>query len=276
MEPSLGGILSKRTPHSEQPKPASQEQPRPAVPEQSKSSQTQKADFEDIAVIDARQRATTMQKLQEAAKKDLPAEEAVNKLNNAMSGASAATKKVEEELQDMEKFSEADIELAEQLLFNGFAQKDIEIGKSTKASFYTTNAAETELINELVFEFTKKHESQDGRIDAPQRAVDLLHQMYLLAISFRGFNGKDVSEARTRSLDLIKNACKTLNELELAGDLEKFGKLREEVKGAIKLRASEMKSKLAVATVDALSDKRFKFERTMFNIINKGDVFPKF
>ena len=269
MSPLPDGILSKRTPHSDQ-------QPKPAAPEQPKPAPDQRLDFEDISAIDARQKAETMRKMQDAAKKELPAEAAIDKLNKAMSGSSEATKEVERELQDMEKFSEADIELAEQLLFNGFAQKEVEIGKSTKAMFFTTNAAETEIINELVFEFTKKHETKDGRIDAPQRAVDLLHQVYLLAMSFKGFNGKDISEARTRSLDLIKSACKALNELELAGDLEKYGKLREEVKSAIKMRAAEMKNKLSVAAMDALSDKRFKFERTMFNIINKGDVFPKF
>lgn len=241
---------------------------------QVKAPASVKQDFSNIFEEDARLKQETMSRIQDAAKKSLPKEDMVSNLNNALSGKDRESEKIEKELGEMEKFTEQDISLAEQLLFNGFAQKDFKLTEKTLVSVTSMTAVEVDLVNEMMYEFGKKYETQDGRFDVSQKTIDHMNNLYLLAVSFRGFNGKDISDVRTRSLDLLKNAFKQLNNFEIEGDLEKIKKLREDIKSAVRARALEIK-RLPTPVIDSVSQKRVEFDRTMYDIINRGDVIPK-
>ena len=65
-------------------------------------------------------------------------------------------KKIEKELEDLNKFSEEDLRLAEELLFNGFTKKDFQLNDKYSATLYSTNALEMSVVNELMYEFYKK------------------------------------------------------------------------------------------------------------------------
>lgn len=258
-----GGIMKKATF-----RPA-QDQPQPQPATQSKQ------DFSNIFEEDAKLKQETMSRIQEAAKKSLPKEDMVNNLNNALSGKDKESEKIEKELGEMEKFTEEDISLAEQLLFNGYAQKDLKLTDKVVITVTSMTAVEVDLVNEMMYEFGKKFETSDGRFDVSQKTIDHMNTLYLLSVSFRGFNGKDLSETRTRSLDLLKNAFKQLNSLEIEGDLEKIKKLRTDIKDAVRARALEIK-RMPTPVIDAISRKRSEFESMMYSIINRGDVIPKF
>ena len=231
--------------------------------------------FSNIFEEDAKMKAQTANNVQEALKKSQPKEDEVAKLNNAMSGKGDEAEKVEKEIGELEKFTEEDLELAEQLLFNGYCEKTFKLTPKSSITVASISAAEIDIINEMMFEFGKNYETEDGRLDVSQKTIDFINSLYLLAVAFKGFNGKELSETSTRSLSILKNAFKNLSELEIQGDLKKYKEYREEVKKAIKNRSIEIK-RLSTPVVDAISQKRYLFERTLFQIVNKGDVIPKF
>jgi hypothetical protein len=233
-----------------------------------------KQEFSDIFQQDARLKQNTAQAIKKAQEKERPTEEAVTKLNDALSGKNSESAKIEKELEDLNKFSEEDLKLAEELLFNGHAKKDFRLNDRYSATIYSTNALEIAIVNELMFEFTRKYEKPDGRVDVSQKTMDHMHQLYLLAVSFKGYNDKDISTERVRSLDVIKSACKKLSEFEVDGDLASYAKLMEEIKNAVKARAAEIK-RLSAAVIDSISYKRYDFERMMYDIVTRGDILPK-
>jgi len=233
-----------------------------------------KQDFADIFEQDAQLKQNTAAAMKKVQEKEKPVDEAVTKLNDALSGKNEENAKIEKELEDLNKFSEEDLRLAEDLLFNGYAKKDFKLSDKYSATIYSTNALEMSVVNELMYEFTKKYEKPNGTIDVSNKTMDHIHQLYLLAISFKGYNDKDISPERSRSLDLIKSGCKKLSELEITGDMENHSKLMEEVKKVVKSRAAEIK-KLPASVIDSISYKRYDFEKMMYDIITRGDVLPK-
>lgn len=234
----------------------------------------QKQDFADIITQDTQLKQNTAAALKKAQEATKPTEDAVSKLNDALSGKNSENAKIEKELEDFNKFSEEDIALAEELLFNGFAKKDFKLSEKYSATIYTSSASDISIVNELMFEFTKKYEKPDGRVDISQKALDHMQQLYLLAISFKGYNDKEFSTEKIRSLDLIKNAMKKLSEFEISGELDNYAKLMEEIKKAVRSRAAEIK-KLPASVIDSISFKRYELERTMYDIVTRGDILPK-
>jgi len=249
-----GGILNKGKPLDEKPK--------------------QKTNMDSVFEIGSKEREKTIERMKDAVKKERPEEQQVKKLNQQLSGQVSESSKIEKELQDMEQYTEEDLRLAEELLFNGFAQKDIRLTEKTTATVYSINANEMQLINEMMFEFTKQYELADGKLDVSQRTMDLMNQLYVLSLSFKGYNGNDIVPVKAGSLDLIKSAFKRMAETEIAGQIEIFDKLREEIKIVVKKRAAEIK-KLPASIIDVLSSKRYEFENTMYAIVNRGDILPK-
>ena len=233
-----------------------------------------KADFSDIFMQDAALKQQHISNIKKAAEKERPQEDQIKNLNSALAGENEAAKQVEKELEELAKFSKEDLELAEQLLFDGVAKKLYKLSEKYSATLFSTNASEISVINELMYEFTKKYESADGRLDVSQKTMDHMHQLYLLAISFKGYNDKDISNERIRTLELLKAGFKKLAEFEISGDLDNYKKVCEEIKKIIRARAAEIK-KLPAAVIDALSNKRYEFERMMYDIVTRGDVLPK-
>jgi hypothetical protein len=248
-------------------KPKQQETVGRAYPEK-------KEDFADIFMQDAQLKQQTMASVKRAQEKERPMDEAVTKLNDALSGKNEESKKIEKELEDLSRYTDEEIKMAEELLFNGYTKHNYKLSKTVDATIYSTNAVEISIVNELMYEFTKKYQKSDGSVDVSQKELDHIHQLYLLAISFKGYNDKEIAEERIRSLELIKNACKKLSEFEIGGDLENYRKLMEEIKKSVKGRAAEIK-KLPASVIDSISLKRYSFETLMYEIISKGDVLPK-
>ena len=261
--PRTGGILTAAT-------------PKPAVPQQP-SKPVEKIDFEEPAAIAAKQRAEYAKNMQESAKKGLGKEEQVAKLNEALQGASGGSEgdKLEKELQEAIKYSPEDLEMAEQLLFTGRAVKNCQLTEKMAATMSTLSTLEVDIVNEMLYEFTKSKEDDKGRLDVSQRTLDLTHQFMLIAFSFKGYNDEDFISNKAFSLDIIKNAIRKLAELELSGSLESYNKLRSEIKSAVSKRVTELKVKFPATVIDILSAKRFELERLMHDVLSRGNILPK-
>jgi len=271
MEPKKGGILNQGDTMKNAGGQPTERTIIPAKPDV-KERPDQKENMDNLFSIAGQQREETRNKMKSAVNKSRPDEEAVSKLNNQLSGGKGG--EIEKELEDMEKFSEEDIRLAEELLFNGFCVKTDKITSKISATFYSMNADEMEMIQYLMFEFTKKYETKTGMLDVSQKTVDAMNQLYILSVSFKGYNDVDIAPSKTVSLDILKSAFKKLSDLEIEGDLENHKNLTEEIKKVMKIRASYIK-KLPATVVDILSAKRFAFEQVLYKILEKGDLYPK-
>jgi len=234
-----------------------------------------KLDFEDVHVQDKLKKARLQKKMDEAAKTNSPEMDGVERLNKSLSGQNDPNN-VQEELED--DITEEDMALAEELLFKGYAQfdKKIPVGKDNFATLCSTTAEESQLINELTFDYIKEHESEDGKSsDLPENNVNLMIQFFNIALAFKGYNGGDICEKKIYQIDLIKSAIKKLRSLEDSGNIKGYEEMRGQIKNSIKGRASKIRT-IPIAVIDFLSNQKFQFDRKMYEIMNRDNIVPKF
>lgn len=244
---------------------------------EAKESPQKKVDFKSVFDQDVHNKKERQRRSDEISKKSSPKFDAVNKVNKQLSGGDSDD--MSKELNDMDDISEEDLKLAEELIFKGYVEYEEEIEfikeKKHKACLCSITAEEIDIVNEMVFELVKGKENDEGQIDMPQNSVSLKNQFYTLALSFKGFNQADYVKERNYSLSLIKSVIIKLPDFEIEGNIEKYNKIREEVKKAIKIRASKLRN-LPTPVVDFLSNKKYQFEKKMYEIMNKKDIVPKF
>lgn len=233
----------------------------------------QKQDFISPAEQDEimkQYRATKLKSLDSS--KEKVSEDAIGQLNSALSGKNEEAKKNEEEMKEMDRYSEEDLELASQLLFTGSARKNVKILKTT-ATIFSVSSMEMAIINDIMYEMVKGLETKEGGVDASQKDIDMNHALLLLAISFKGYNDKEICES-TKSLEMIKSACKKLVDIEVSGEIDRYKAMMSEIKKAVKARAMFIKN-MPATIVDVISRKRYEFESEMYDILSRGNIIPK-
>lgn len=192
-------------------------------------------------------------------------------VNNAGPG-----KNVQADLDDMEKFTEEDINLAEQMIFRGYAEFDASMPrfKKNKFTICSTSAEEIAIIDEIVFDYVKKSENEDGTVNLPQNNVQGLKNALFIAISYRGMNKEEIIDDSSCHLNNIKKAVIRVTELENEGDLEASEKLKGSLKKKLLKRSSRVR-RLATPIIDFLSDKKYEFDSKMLAIMSSQGLLPK-
>ena len=193
-------------------------------------------------------------------------------VNNAGPG-----KNVQADLDEMESFSEEDIDLAEQMVFRGYAEFDASMPRFPKRKFTicSTSAEEIAIVDEIVFNYVKSFESEDGAVDLPQNNVKALKNALFIAISYRGMDQEELmGEDALCHLNKIKQAIIKVTDLEDAGEVEKALKLRDSLKKKLLKRASRVR-RMATPLIDFLSDKKFEFDSKMLAIMSTPGMLPK-
>jgi len=194
-----------------------------------------------------------------------------NAVNNAGSG-----KNVQADLDEMDKFSENDIKLAEQMIFNGYAEYDEEIPNfpNHKFTICSTSAEEIAIVEEIIFDMIKKAERDDGTVNLPQSKVTGLRNGLFVAISYRGMDKNEIATDTSCQLNTIKRAVIRVAELENMGNLEDSEKLKTSLKKRLLQRASIV-NRMATPLIDFLSDSKYKFDSKMLGILRHKDIIPK-
>jgi len=180
---------------------------------------------------------------------------------------------VKEKPPDLPSISTEDLELAEKMIFNSYAETDIISPNLNKYTFTisTLNAEEINLIDEMVFEYVKEN---DDRIT--NQMAESYKSILFVTLSYRGMNKKELCEEDgTAQLNTLKTAVMRCNELLANGDLENAEKLRIELKKKIKYRLMKIR-KMSPAVIDFILDEKFKFDTKIHNIINMKGIIPKF
>ena len=205
-----------------------------------------------------------------------PSELAAQNVNKAMSGNNGGLN-IEQELEDMDKISEADLELAQKMVFDGYVDFDVEIKnlKDCKATICSTNAEEMSIIDEVLFDMVEAAEHRDDdTVKLPQNHINSMRNALFLALSYKGMNKKELSPVSSYYLNTIKRAIIKVSELEDSGDLKGSAELKTALKTSLKKRATLIK-RLPTSFIDFLSNEKFEFDNKMLKIMSSKGVLPK-
>jgi hypothetical protein len=243
---------------------------RPAGP-QPVEQQIQKEDFKSVA-DQSKVIASDIEKRNRAMAQKSPEQLAADKINQGLSGRNDQA-----DFDEMEKFSEEDIKMAEEFLFNGYVETQIEMHNlpKIKHTICSVNAEEMNLIDEIVYEEAKRFQKPNGEVDISQLSIQSLRSSLYIAFSYKGSNGEDfVKDNRVLQLEIIKKGMKKLSELYSEGDIENVDSFKESIKQTIKKRAARVRQ-FGTPLIDFLSDRKYKFDMKLFNIMNQEKIIPK-
>lgn len=272
-QPASGGIFDKPQ------KPKIDMTPRPAKTSTTLGEETpvKKVDMKDEFQVNEKLHSDMVNKSTSTIQSKMQAtEDAISKANDLMN--SAGSRNVDKELEEMEKISERDQELAEALIFNGYAEYEVVMVNLPKAKFTlcSTSADDVALVDEMIFEFVRSKEDQKtGAVDIAETNVKAFRLTLTLSLSYKGRDGKDFMDAPVHQLSTIKKAIQRCKDLEAAGDLDQLQKLRAELKAGVKRRASRI-SALPTPVIDYLSQQRYEFDSKMYSIMTTKNLLPKF
>lgn len=234
-----------------------------------------KEDFQDpfkaqASIVEQRRKSAD-----QAAKKAVESqtEEMVQKANNALSGRFAPEL---EEYEKLEKISEEDLELAEQIVFKGYAEHDVIMPNLPGHNFTicTTSAEDMSVVDEILYDMVKDHEDENGAVDLPAQHVQTMRAALMLALGFKGMDGKDYCDEPINQILTIKRAVIKVKELEYAGEIDQAKKLMDSLKKSLKYRAIRIR-RLPTPVVDFVSMKKYQFDSRMYSIMMSEQIIPK-
>jgi len=203
-------------------------------------------------------------------------ENAIAKANAALNGISGSSDD-KKDLEEMEKISEEDQNLAEALIFNGYAEYNAKMVNLPKRVFTmcSTSADDVSLVDEMVFEFIKsKEDPKTGNVELPDSNVKALRMSYMLGLAYKGPDGRDFMDTPVYQLTTIKKAIQKCKEFELTGELDNLKALRNELKNAVKHRAARISS-MPTALLDYLNQQRYEFDAKMYSLMTTKNLLPK-
>jgi len=184
--------------------------------------------------------------------------------------------KLEEELLEI---TDEDEELAEQMLFKGYAEKDVVIPalkrKGTYISICTMTPQDISIVNKIVYDMIRENEDEDGLMNIPDIEITNSKNSFTMALSYIGIDGVDLCEdIVTAKLATLKMAIKKYNELASIGEIDKAEGLLKDIVKNVTIR-EKMFKQIPTSIVDFISEQKFKFEDRLYSIMNQDAIIPK-
>jgi hypothetical protein len=204
------------------------------------------------------------------AKKD-PDAENIDQLNKALSGDNKSSLD-----EDIVKISKEDMALAEQLIFNGYTECNVEMVNfpGRKFAICSTNAEEMGLIDEIVFEKIRSvKQNDDGSVEMPENSIRALRNALFISVSYRGVDGKDISTDAICHINTIKRAILKLGDIYNSGELAKADDLKKSIKQAMIKRATIVK-RMPTPLIDFITNEKYNFDVKMLKIMNEKNIVP--
>lgn len=183
---------------------------------------------------------------------------------------------VQSDLDELDKIDPKDLELAEQMIFNDYADFDVKMPNlpNIKFTICSTNAEEMSIIDELIFDMVKKFEDDKGVVELPQNHVQSMRNAIFVALSYRGKNKEELMSSIGTHLNTIKKGIVRATDLFNAGEVEQAEKLKVSLKKAIMDRAIKVK-RLPTPIIDFLSSEKYEFDAKMNRIMSSKKMLPK-
>lgn len=258
------GVFDRKSPPSSPSEPA-------AVPVSDPGSERQvKPNFPDPFVLQSEMKEKTLTATRAAERK----------IDQSMSAATQAQDALNKsgftELEE-DAITAEDMKLAEQLIFRGYAETNIEMPNfpGRKFTICSTNAEEIAMIDDMAFDMVNDaKKNEDGTVDIPENHVRALRNALFVALSYRGCEGKELMSDPTYHLNTLKKAILTMNDYLNSGDLDSAQKLKASIKKALKMRGTAVK-RLPTTLIDFLSSEKYKFDNKMSTIMSQKKILPK-
>jgi len=229
-----------------------------------------KTDFKDPIREHAEMKAESERRMAALNRAKNPQEDAVAKLNESMAGGGSKA------LEDEDAFSDEDLRIAEEMIFKGYAEKTVPMQnlKNRTLTVCSTSAEDISVIDAIVFEYVKKHTKDDGTVDLGNNSVQAFKNSLHLALSFKGFNDKDVCDTPINHLTTLKNAVSRYSELESQGELEKASNLFKNMRDSLLVRAARIK-KFPTPLIDFIGEEKYKFDTKALQVMSTKGIIPK-
>ena len=171
--------------------------------------------------------------------------------------------KTDEEL-GLVKFTEADYDMVDQVVFRGYAEKEIKFGPDGRYHAILTTSTSGE---EIVMETILMEVSDSGEM-SPQMFQQYMG-MLLVSLSLKSMHGKDYPENPALNLDRLKNAFKVLLEFERAGKEDKYKEQFANIIKLVKGRLSYVKE-MPTPIAEKMSKERSKIELVIKTLLDGG------
>lgn len=205
-----------------------------------------------------------------------PGEGYAEKAASAINKAAGSTPDLTDEYREAMTVSKEDLELAEKLVFDGYAEIDIEMPNlpGKKFTICSTNAEEMSMIDEIIFDMVKEKEADDGRVDLPQNHIQTWRNALYVALGYRGMNQTELCDNGQHHLNTIKKAIQKISDLQFDGNIGQSEKLKTDLKKSLKVRATRVR-RMGTPLIDFLSAKKLEFDQKMFAIMSSKGILPK-
>jgi DNA-binding FrmR family transcriptional regulator len=201
-------------------------------------------------------------------------EKAAAGVNNMSMGGGGNN--AQKDIEEAEKFSDEDLEHAQQLIFRGYAEIEVSLPRfpKNKFSICTINSEELSIIDEVVLARIAEAEEEDGSHSISDNALGIFRNNCYIALSYRGMNEKELCDDVLYQLNTLKKAIIKYNKMVLDGDLEKAKAFRKDLIKNIRKRVREV-ARMSNQILDFISNSRVDFDQKMARLMRSENIIPK-
>jgi len=181
------------------------------------------------------------------------------------------------DLEESDKISDKDLKLAEQVIFNGFAEFDVSMPNipNVNLTICSTSAEEMSIIDEIAFDMVKNAKAMDdGTLDMPQNHVTTMRNALYVALSYKGKNREELMPDQRAHLNTLKKGIQKVSDLYSMGKMKDAEDLKEQVKQALLARATAV-NRMPTPMIDFLSGEKYDFDQKVATIMRSKNVLPK-
>ena len=202
--------------------------------------------------------------------------------NNVKAGLAKKDASAELEAEINYPFSDEDVELAEQLMFKGWARKSYKIlGGKHSIEVLTTTPLELDIQSQIVqtwmsgFKQPNERLGVVGDVFPSSTEVNSKEKLLRMSLGFQGMNGKDFCDDVDYQLVTIKNGFVALSKAIMTGNLEEMQGTKKILLELVDRRAQYMSAKFDINFLDLVASKKFELENLMMAIMSNTQTIPK-
>jgi len=195
----------------------------------------------------------------------------VSKINAGMGSKDASADLA---AQEAYPFSDDDVELAEQLMFQGWARKSYPVmsGKHT-VEVLTSTPLELDLVDGIVQDWLSAF--KEGEPFPASSVIGSRSKLLNISLSFQGVDKTDFCQQPELRLSTIKNGINELNRSIMSGEIVKIKENKRAVTDLISKRASFLAARYSTDMVDLIVGKKIDLENSMRAIMGHDKTIPK-
>ena len=200
-------------------------------------------------------------------------EDLASKVNSAFQSSSKSdTEMLIEDVQ----LTEFEQSVVEQILFEGYAEYDIDLGwKGRKVTAVTVTPADFELGEHMIRKYLESKKDESGEYQVSESLLSSRRNIYNFALSIVGLDGKDLSDVRGYQLKVLKAAFKKAETFLDDGEIEKYDNIMKSIEAGVNFRSRYIRQEWSTILTDLITLKKGEFEDRVYNALRREGAIPK-